>query len=115
MDCRGFVLCTNVFWHCEHPLSHPFYKSVERMGHPESYGNLGRRMGKGGPPANYPDYKGVFCVGEASKNNAVSFGADALGVIPGEGRILVGVQLAAADLGFVNGLITEDAKGLAEV
>jgi len=51
------------------------------------------------------------CAGEAAKNNAIAFGTDALGAIPGEGQALAAVQLGAAGVGFVNGLVTKDATG----
>jgi len=51
------------------------------------------------------------CLSQAVSKNALSFGADALGAIPGEGNLLAGVQLAAAGVGFVNGLVTKDATG----
>lgn len=53
------------------------------------------------------------CAGRAVKSNLLSFGADALGAIPGEGQVLAGAQLAAAGVGFVNGLVTKDAAGAA--
>ena len=62
-----------------------------------------------------PCYKGPplppSCLSQAVSKNALSFGADALGAIPGEGNLLAGVQLAAAGVGFVNGLVTKDATG----
>ncbi len=51
------------------------------------------------------------CTGQAIRNNALALGADSLGAIPGEGQVLAGVQLAAAGVGFVNGLVTKDATG----
>ena len=41
----------------------------------------------------------------------LALGADSLGAIPGEGQVLAGVQLAAAGVGFVNGVATNDASG----
>jgi len=43
----------------------------------------------------------------------ISFGADALGAVPGEGNVLAGFQLGAAGVGFVNSLFTNDAPGAA--
>ena len=53
----------------------------------------------------------IQCEGEAIRNNALAFGADSLGAIPGEGQVLAGVQVAAAGVGFVNSIATNDASG----
>lgn len=49
----------------------------------------------------------------SGKQNALSFGADALGAFPWEGQLLAGAQLAAAGVGFANGLATKDGAGAA--
>jgi RHS repeat-associated protein len=55
--------------------------------------------------------KQAQCAGQAALQNAIPFGTDALGAIPGEGQALAIAQLTAGGVGFVNGLATKDGVG----
>lgn len=59
-------------------------------------------------------YKGPeipSCLTQAVRNNGLAFTADALGAIPGEGQAVAAIQIGAAAVGYVNGLVTNDATG----
>jgi RHS repeat-associated protein len=59
-------------------------------------------------------YKGPeipSCFTQAVRKNGLAFTADALGSIPGEGQVVAGVQIVAAGVSYVNGLVTNDAPG----
>jgi hypothetical protein len=45
--------------------------------------------------SNYPSYKGLFCTGDALRTNGASSALDAVGIIPGGGNLLHGIQLGA--------------------
>ena len=82
---------------------------------PNKHRSWSNGRSKGTCPLFGPCYKGPplppSCASQAV--NQLSFAADALGAIPGEGQFLAGTQLAAAGVGYVNRLATNDAPGAA--